>query len=1140
MAASQFIALLESRGLLDPEIIAELHRQVEHSKVRVTPEAIAKLLVDNGQLTRFQATKLVTELNESLGSARPDPTAALRGGRPIDPVPNDHDSVEDLLPDDVVQIDDEVEVVEVVEDQVQEVEVVQSAVTAATATPVRAVATSRDFDVTPKRVSSDTTVSSRNAWESFRILGYGFFFLLLLIIFIPLFGWFSRGSAERAWTTAEEAYKARNYEQAARGFTEFAKNFSSDERSSQARVLSVVGRIRQDAEKNADPTIALALGQELLPTIVNEQSLGPLRGDITDTLLRISEKFVLKIGNTQSIPDRKVLLEKMNNHMELVKDPRYVGTQERTQNELRIRKIEEDQNRLIRDIQKGEEHAATLLSMAASVEAKDVSKTYELRRALIRKYPQLELDAKVNALLDEATKLQKSGVVPASGIPEVSNEPIPNDGSIKKAILIGRRSNEVEVANSGIVYVKHAGSVLALNASSGRFLWRHHIGLDWSGVSKRFSATGDSDVLISLPEQGILRRLSAKDGSLVWQAKFSGRLTEPAIDGDDVLVSTTSGELYCLDSFTGQSRWGKKIPQSLDVNIGTTGKEKRYLLGNHSNLYVMTRASGNCDEVTYVGHAPSTVAVPPVWISNQVILFENEGPDYCLMRVFTTDEKGANLTPAQKPMRLKGHVVVEPQVDGRRLVVVTNLGEIAILDVDSLSTGDKVVKLVSVIENESSPKIAWPLIVGNDLWMASTRLAYYQVQVTSQKLNQKWLREDGDRFTGRPMMIDEIVVHSRVVRGNLGLRVTGIKPDTGDPIWETDIGVPVTSITSDGKGFVALTAQGAVYSLEGKSFGNDVPTEPIENLGRNQRMMKFLTPLPLKDSRVAVLNQAQGNQLLTIDPAKRTTSPSRILSMEISGTFPSGEPIAIGNGSLVVPLNNSQIAMIDSEKGAMIGTPFQPSLQAGERPVWLNPVVLSDGQTVIVADQNRFMYKLSTGRQLRTVTSQALEKPLKGRLSVIKDVIVGVSSNASGDQLDFYDSGELKRTSFVPVEGRFATWGPHVVEKADSGLMLAFSDIDGLVACDETGKKLWSRPIANVVLVGKPVVVESDCIIATTSGELIRISLADGTVVARRNIGEAICGTPIVLPKGLLIPGEEGCVLTVPMLTAQTQDLGTN
>ena len=128
MAASQFITLLESRGLLDPEIIVELNRQVEQSKGRVTPEAIAKLLVENGQLTRFQATKLVTELNESLGSSKPDPSLALRGGRPIEPEPADlHDSVDDLLPTELVEAQELAESVEVIDDEVEVVAVAHRA-----------------------------------------------------------------------------------------------------------------------------------------------------------------------------------------------------------------------------------------------------------------------------------------------------------------------------------------------------------------------------------------------------------------------------------------------------------------------------------------------------------------------------------------------------------------------------------------------------------------------------------------------------------------------------------------------------------------------------------------------------------------------------------------------------------------------------------------------------------------------------------------------------------------------------------------------------------------------------------------------------------------------------------------------------
>src|SRR6476469_834651 len=53
--------LAEQQGLLDVKAIAELRRQVAESKFVVTPEAIAKVLVDHGHLTPFQARKLVSQ-----------------------------------------------------------------------------------------------------------------------------------------------------------------------------------------------------------------------------------------------------------------------------------------------------------------------------------------------------------------------------------------------------------------------------------------------------------------------------------------------------------------------------------------------------------------------------------------------------------------------------------------------------------------------------------------------------------------------------------------------------------------------------------------------------------------------------------------------------------------------------------------------------------------------------------------------------------------------------------------------------------------------------------------------------------------------------------------------------------------------
>lgn len=1124
MSASQFISLLESKGLLDPEIISELHRQVEQSKVRVTPEAIARLLVDNGQLTRFQATKLVTELNESLGKSG-EPTAKNATTK------SDNDSVEDLLPD-----DDLIEVTEVEADVVKEASVDSTEIASVEIVEVaqpkkqrRELSVDSQLNAPPPAKFVRKAEVKKSPWESFGIIGLTFILLLLMIPFVGLFIWFRQGSAEESYKVAEEAFKSREYDRSAKLFGDFANNYSSDSKASGARVKAALSKIRQDAEKSADPEVGLKTAQEILPTISGEASLNELRGEVADTLLKIAERFIVRADNTANVEERKKLVTLMNAEMELVRDSRYIGSQERTQNELRIRRIEEGQQRVTRDIQRAEDLAATIVAMTDSIASKDVMKTYDLRRELIRKYPQLETEAKIKELLKEATVLQKDLVKSAKVSPTVSTDPV--ETSVKaSAILVSRK--EVGKVGDGrsTVFLRVKGSLVAVDGNDGQLLWRQHIGRDWTGEPRSISGTNDSDALVSFPERGTVQRLSGKDGSLVWEAKFPGRIVEPSLDGEDLFVATTKGELYCIDVASGQSRWGKAIPQSIEVGIGGAAtRRKRYVVGNHSNLYVFSRGNGQCDEVLYLGHNAGTIAVPPIWVLNQLIIFENAGPDYSLMRVFTTNDDGVALEVAQNAVRFRGHVVVEPQVDGRRLAVVTNLGEIAILDVEPSNPKEKVTKLVNKVANEASPKVAWPLLVGNNLWIASDRLALYQIQVSRSQLNPMWQREDGDQFVSRPMKLNEAMIHARVVRGNSGIRVSAVSQATGDPIWESDIGTPVTSLSTDGKSFTVLTSQGATYVLDPKSFQSKQANAPVENLGRNQRSMLFENPVTLKDNRIALLNRAQGNQLLLLDPTRKSGQSTKLLALDLSESFPSADAVGVGS-SIVIPLENAQLAMLDPDKGKMIGTPFQPTIQAGEKPKWLNPVLMSDQQTVIVADQAKNIYKLATGKQLRTLLSSPIERGLKGRLEIINDVVVGTHPGASGDVLDFYDSAELRKSASLQIEGRFA-WGPFVVGNGQEAVGLAFSDIEGLLAFDSTGKKLWNTPVQGSVLTGAPVSVESDCIIATTTGQLLRFSLADGRLTAKASTGEPISGTPLALPKGLLVPCDEGCVLTVAMPT---------
>src|SRR5437764_7808433 len=81
--------LAEQQGLLDGKAIAELRRQVAESKFIITPEAIAKVLVDHGHLTPFQARKLVSQALAN----EPDPVEERVAEKPT---PRKPQPIEDL------------------------------------------------------------------------------------------------------------------------------------------------------------------------------------------------------------------------------------------------------------------------------------------------------------------------------------------------------------------------------------------------------------------------------------------------------------------------------------------------------------------------------------------------------------------------------------------------------------------------------------------------------------------------------------------------------------------------------------------------------------------------------------------------------------------------------------------------------------------------------------------------------------------------------------------------------------------------------------------------------------------------------------------------------------------------------------
>ena len=116
VSAKKFIDTLESQELLSPDIVAELRRQVAESKTRLTPQLLAKLLVDNGHLTKFQATKLVSEVSQATEGEPESPTDGAEEELGLaEPDSQPQSNVAEVFLDDEEIVDVEEEVVDVAE-----------------------------------------------------------------------------------------------------------------------------------------------------------------------------------------------------------------------------------------------------------------------------------------------------------------------------------------------------------------------------------------------------------------------------------------------------------------------------------------------------------------------------------------------------------------------------------------------------------------------------------------------------------------------------------------------------------------------------------------------------------------------------------------------------------------------------------------------------------------------------------------------------------------------------------------------------------------------------------------------------------------------------------------------------------------
>ncbi|MCH1497032.1 MAG: PQQ-binding-like beta-propeller repeat protein [Rubripirellula sp.] len=1117
MLANELIDRLERLGLLDQEIIEALREQLVQGGTRVTPEAVAKLLVDNGHLTRFQATKLIGELRSGEYESAEDEASALT------------EEVGELE----ILSDEEVEVVEVEPEdaapvyeasgefyEADSVDAETVAVVAVEAGGFEEEASEVDVEARP-RSSHKKADSNKSQYDSFKIYGYIGIIVALLLIGSGITFVLTREDADQVITNANEQYDNQNYDAAQKMYVGFLESFGDQHQySSMARARITMTELYKAATFKQEPWQAVELEKEKLPLIADEEGMNEERGNLAALMVDIAANLADSASRASETEKKQSLLTVLDEQLLLMENPQYMMSSMKVTLASQIQNVVESRARVQRDISRNMRLDEAEASMIGSLDQSDTKAAYDTRKQLLQSFPELYDNERLETLIKRASEIQQTLVNASSQLPKVTTDES-ESVTTGNVVLTSLAGGSIPDLRGETLYFRAGGSILAIDGESGRLAWRKYV-----GAAKDLPPVQLEDgVLLSQSSTLEILRCSESDGSVAWRSGIDENFSEPIAVKDDIFVATESGRLIAFDAISGDAKWATQLPQELNVGPGIDDRlRKAYLAGGHSNLYVLNSRDGSCVESYYLGHESSTISVAPVPLLGHVFVIENAGADYANVHVLRVDERGESLVQAQAPFRLIGNVIVDPIVNGRRLIVLTDRGEVTVYDIEPTAEREQVTVAATLPAFYEEPTATQMAVGKSQMWITGTRLGRYELQINTGRVIRDWSIHELDTFLGKPYASDEALVHARVLRDTSAIRITAANPKTGEEIWRTDVGVPVSLLQPTADGIHVVTTQAALFDLQfdaGDSKFNG-GQKPLENPGDRAVAIRFSDPIKIDENRSVMLNEVGDPSLLIYDP-NRETEKLRRVTMRLDSALPTSGGVASGGG-LLLPLDSGRVSLVDWRTGAESATPFQPPSDPVGKVQWTKPIALpDDADQVVLADSRKKIYRLRVGEQIRELQSKDLEFQLIGPSTRLENAMVASTAGPAADFLVGFDLTNLSETFRTLLNGRI-NWGP----SAAGDIALIRTDDGNLRAHESDGTQRFEVAVPTGGIVGEPLLNGEQIILAGRSGWIVVIDSRSGDLLNQIDLGQPISSTPIIYGGGtLLVPGAEGVVYSV-------------
>lgn len=955
--------------------------------------------------------------------------------------------------------------------------------------------------------------AGKSGWDS-NLMMVGGGFLLALFIALGVLVWsILRETGDQALELAETEYRNGAYTQAIHRYDLYLKNYPTHTGAGLARVHRGLAQLRQATSAGVDWTKALETAKQVLGEISGQKEFTESYGDLASLLPKVAE------GLAQSAREKQdpQLVEKSREALALV--TRWVPKS--MQSEQQLTNIDQMLVLTTREVDRGAALAEAVSEMNAAVAAGETRRAFDLRKQLLKNYPDLETDT---SLVDAVTKVVAAEQAAVSySAAETPAETAPIESPIVASVALARTTGSAATGVDGqVVSALVDGAAYGLDATNGALLWRQFVGFETRFVPTPLGTDAGSDLLLVDGARQELCRIAARTGKPRWRHALGEPLiADPVVLRDRVLVTTKNGKLVSIDLESGAASGATQIPDELAVAPGVDARQRyAYLPGEHSTLYVISLADGSCAGATYLGHEPGSIRVAPVLASRYVLVAENNRLNNSILRVFVGDENGLNLKPVQA-VDLEGHVDVSPMVRERWLSVITDRGAIYTFEIGTPDQPTPLTNVATTPPQEGEPLTRHFLMSGNQLFVADDRFTKYDVQAANARLSPRWVNDQHDVFLQPLRSAGNVLFHVRRKEGWPGAMVSAVDSNDGKRIWETALAAPlaggprVDEATSTVSG---CTVEGSIYNLPTAQLtGNLVAAQPNQHVDMSAPLAEAARLVPLANGWTAVASSGD-QRVLVFQGAAGDRRPRFLTLPDTLACEPA--PLA---GGLLVPGKGGQVSFVPAEPGAAAIEPFQPPLMAGASVAWVRPTSLSETEALL-PDGGTKLYRLTVADQPAAHLAAAATAELEDALVTPAAIAgqVAYAADARGRLLAF------KLPDLSPGEqwnlGGRVVWGPYSV----GDRVILVTDDSQMHGFDSAGQNSWKQALPHGALAGEPAAASDGILFATVSGVVYRVAAATGAPAGEVAMGSPLAFGPQAMGANVMVAGHDGTLYVVP------------